>query len=361
MGGAVVAALVLIVLLPDGERIGPPWLLPLLAGLLLVALIAGDPGKIDRRSNVLRVVSIALVFVLVANSLWATAQLIDALINGGKETNSASALLAAGTTVWVSNCLAFALLYWELDSGGAAARAHRVPDHPDFAFPQQLNPDVAPVGWRPPLRRLPLPGFHKRDSVQPDRRDAARTLGQARDDRAVADLARDPRPRDRPGGERFHVSTRDRILNLVAAIAFTIGGACSRWARPSRESGSADPTAPPASTSPAACSSIRADTRPCCRPSTRPAPIAGAGGVGDRPCRVGERGPAVRGHDRVRGEPGGLVHPGANRQAGEPPDLGAGHDRLRPVHRLGAPRARRRSAAGASAGSRACSIGGSQC
>ena len=49
MAGAVVAALVLVVLLPDGERIGPAWLLPLLAGLLLVALIAGDPGS-DRSS-----------------------------------------------------------------------------------------------------------------------------------------------------------------------------------------------------------------------------------------------------------------------------------------------------------------------
>jgi hypothetical protein len=44
---------------------------------------------------------------------------------------------------------AFALLYWELDSGGAAARAHRLPRHADFAFPQQLNPDIAPAGWRP--------------------------------------------------------------------------------------------------------------------------------------------------------------------------------------------------------------------
>ena len=140
MAGAVVAALVLVVLLPDGERIGPSWLLPLLAGLLLVALFAGDPGKIDRRSNVLRVISIALVSVLVLNSLWATAQLIDALINGGKETNSAGDLLAAGTTVWISNCLAFALLYWELDSGGAAARAQRIADYVDIAFPQQLNP-----------------------------------------------------------------------------------------------------------------------------------------------------------------------------------------------------------------------------
>ena len=149
MAGAVVAALVLVVLLPDGERIGPSWLLPLLAGLLLVALFAGDPGKIDRRSDVLRVLSIALVSILVLNSLWATAQLIDALINGGKETNSAGELLAAGTTVWISNCLAFALLYWELDSGGAAARAHRIADYCDIAFPQQLNPDIAPAGWRP--------------------------------------------------------------------------------------------------------------------------------------------------------------------------------------------------------------------
>jgi hypothetical protein len=51
--------------------------------------------------------------------------------------------------VWVSNNIAFALLYWELDSGGAAARAHALPDHPDLAFPQQMNPDIAPTNWRP--------------------------------------------------------------------------------------------------------------------------------------------------------------------------------------------------------------------
>ena len=211
MAGAVVAALVLVVLLPDGERIGPSWLLPLLAGLLLVALFAGDPGKIDRRSNVLRVISIALVSILVLNSLWATAQLIDALINGGKETNSAGDLLAAGTTVWISNCLAFALLYWELDSGGAAARAHRIADYVDIAFPQQLNPDIAPAGWRPTVRRLPLPGLHERDGLQPDRRDAAGALGQDRDDSAVADLACAPWPRDRARRERVRVSGRQRL------------------------------------------------------------------------------------------------------------------------------------------------------
>jgi hypothetical protein len=149
MAGAVVAAIVLTILLPEAVRPGPRWLLPLIEGVLLVAVIAGDPGKISRRSRLLRVLSIALVSVLALGTLWATGLLIDDLIHGGPETNSASDLLEAGSVVWVSNNIAFALLYWELDGGGAAARAHSLPDHLDLAFPQQLNPRIAPSNWRP--------------------------------------------------------------------------------------------------------------------------------------------------------------------------------------------------------------------
>ena len=149
MAGAVLAAIVLTTLLPDSVRVGPRWLLPLIEGILLVAVVAGDPATISRRSRELRVLSIALVGVLVVGSLWTTVLLIDDLIHGGPETNSASALLEAGTIVWVSNNIAFALLYWELDGGGAAARAHRLPARPDLAFPQQLNPHIAAPNWRP--------------------------------------------------------------------------------------------------------------------------------------------------------------------------------------------------------------------
>jgi hypothetical protein len=149
MAGAVVAAMALTVLLPDSVRLGPAWLLPLIEGVLLVAIIFGDPGRIDRRSRLLRAISIALVAVLVLGTLWATGELINDLIHGGPETNSASDLLKTGSVVWVSNNIAFALLFWELDGGGAAARAHHAPDHPDLAFPQQLNPGIAPAGWRP--------------------------------------------------------------------------------------------------------------------------------------------------------------------------------------------------------------------
>jgi hypothetical protein len=149
MAAAVFAAMVLTILLPEGKRLGPHWVLPLIEGVLLIVLIAGDPGKINRRSRELRAVSIVLVAVLVFSALWATGQLTDDLIHGGGVTDSASDLLEVGAIVWVSNNIAFALLYWELDGGGAAARAHHLPTHADFAFPQQLSPQIAPDDWRP--------------------------------------------------------------------------------------------------------------------------------------------------------------------------------------------------------------------
>ena len=149
MAGAVVAAIVLTILLPEEIRLGPAWLLPAIEGALLVAVIFGDPGRISRRSRLLRALSIALVFLLVFATLWATGQLIDDLIHGGPETNSATDLLEAGSLVWISNNIAFALLYWELDGGGAAARAHHAADDLDLAFPQQLNPHIASPNWQP--------------------------------------------------------------------------------------------------------------------------------------------------------------------------------------------------------------------
>ena len=45
--------------------------------------------------------------------------------------------------------ITFALLYWDIDSGGAAVRAHGPPPYPDLAFPQQMKEEIAPPHWRP--------------------------------------------------------------------------------------------------------------------------------------------------------------------------------------------------------------------
>jgi uncharacterized membrane protein len=149
MLGAVLAAMLLTLLLHDDLTLGPGWVLPGIEGVLLIALVAGDPGKITRRTRELRLLSIGLVSVLVVGALSSTVLLIDDLVHGTPPTNSAEDLLAAGAVVWLSNNIAFALLYWELDGGGAAARAHHLPQYVDLAFPQHMNPQLAPPSWRP--------------------------------------------------------------------------------------------------------------------------------------------------------------------------------------------------------------------
>ncbi|MET9693340.1 hypothetical protein ABZY81_33675 [Streptomyces sp. NPDC006514] len=167
MAAAVIASAVLTLLLPDDLRLGPRWTLPLAEGLLLVALISGDPGRISRRSTVLRSVAVALVVVLVGSAIWSTVQLIDDLIHGGHETNSANALLLAGGSVWSSTVLAFSLLYFELDSGGPAARAHHMPPTPALAFPQQLSPELNAPHWRPHYIDYLYLGFTNSTALSP--------------------------------------------------------------------------------------------------------------------------------------------------------------------------------------------------
>ena len=150
MAGAILSAMLLTVLLPDNVRLGPQWALPLIEGVLLIVVIAADPRSVTRRSRELRAVSIALVSVLVVGALWSTALLIDDLVHGGPETNSASELLKAGSIVWLSNSIAFTLLYWELDGGGAAARAHEPASVPRPGLPAAAEPEhrAAAIGAR---------------------------------------------------------------------------------------------------------------------------------------------------------------------------------------------------------------------
>jgi uncharacterized membrane protein len=146
---AVVVAIALTLARPKEMRIAPVWTLPAVEAVLLAVLILRDPGRIDKRSSFLRGVSIAVVALLVLDAMLATVRLVATLIHGGSITNSPEALLAAGGVVWSSNLIAFALLYWELDAGGAANRAHRMPQYLDLAFTQQLSPEIARPGWRP--------------------------------------------------------------------------------------------------------------------------------------------------------------------------------------------------------------------
>ncbi|HEY7620251.1 MAG TPA: hypothetical protein VH834_10790 [Solirubrobacteraceae bacterium] len=133
--------------LPREAVIRGTWLVPAIEGLLLIVLLTSDQTTPSERRRGHRL-AIALVALLVAAALWATALLVHDLIKGTGVSNDPSELLAAGAIVWLGNNLAFAMLYWLMDGGGPRIRMRHV-GPVDFAFTQQLSPEVAPRGWRP--------------------------------------------------------------------------------------------------------------------------------------------------------------------------------------------------------------------
>ncbi|MFY9931518.1 MAG: hypothetical protein WAK82_26300 [Streptosporangiaceae bacterium] len=149
MASTLVLAMAVPLLLPARFSLGPSWAAPAVEVLLLVAIIATDRGRIDRRSAVGRVLSLALLAVLLAEAAGVTVRLVVDLVEGGPETNSAADLLKTGFLVWFYTIIVFAFLYWMLDGGGPESRFLSPREFPDLAFPAQLNPGVAPRGWRP--------------------------------------------------------------------------------------------------------------------------------------------------------------------------------------------------------------------
>ncbi len=135
--------------LPRRETAGTVWLMPAIGVSLLLVLLAADPISLARRARWLRQVSIALLATLGAAGVYLTVVLSIELIVGENLASQGKELLASGALLWLGNNVIFALFYWTFDGGGALARARHPRPHPDFAFPQHQNPELAPPGWRP--------------------------------------------------------------------------------------------------------------------------------------------------------------------------------------------------------------------
>jgi hypothetical protein len=147
---AIIAVVGLHVVLPAKYRVHPTWVVPVVLLGLLAALIIGDPGRIDRQKTWLRVVTGAVIALLTLANLAAAGRLVGDIITTNKLfANNALALLAAGGVIWATNVIAFGLWYWDLDRGGAAARAHHPQPDPAFVFAEMQHTDYTPAGWVP--------------------------------------------------------------------------------------------------------------------------------------------------------------------------------------------------------------------
>ena len=138
-------------LLPADFRMVPSlsFVYPLFLAAFLVVLIVGDPGRIDRQRRWLRVTTGLMIATITLATAFGAVRLVVGILTQAS-FDSASQLLGIGGIIWLSNVVAYALWYWDLDGGGAAARANgstAVP--PAFVFPESSLPELVPPGWYP--------------------------------------------------------------------------------------------------------------------------------------------------------------------------------------------------------------------
>jgi uncharacterized membrane protein len=149
---AVVAVLILQLLVPTQITGLPRWLMPTLGLLLLLPLVWMNPFHLRRDEPWLRWVELVLLAVLVLANVFYLGGLIVFLNHGA--ANQGTVLVKGAVLIWVTNVVAFAVWYWEVDRGGPFARApehEREAERADLLFPQMTVDLEGWKGW--------LPGF----------------------------------------------------------------------------------------------------------------------------------------------------------------------------------------------------------
>ena len=145
--GAVVVAIVLQLRLPENLSLGPTYLVPSLAALLLVPLIVANPHRFGPTSRDLRVLSIALLAAMNLGNGSSLALLLRRLVNGTKLDGRS--LMLSAVEIWLTSVIVFGLWLWELDRGGPIARSRGDRVDPDLLFAQMSDPSLTSGLWTP--------------------------------------------------------------------------------------------------------------------------------------------------------------------------------------------------------------------
>jgi hypothetical protein len=139
---------VLMLALPSRYALGPPgtpWMFfaVVVASMLAVTLMPKNIfwHRVERW--------VVLTFAVIAGvlELLTVLRLVGDMITH-KHGFSSVTLLESATVIWTVNVIVFALIYWQLDRGGAEARAADQAGKPDFSFAQTKD-EEATGGWEP--------------------------------------------------------------------------------------------------------------------------------------------------------------------------------------------------------------------
>jgi uncharacterized membrane protein len=144
----VLVAIAIQLLLPDRLVVGPRWLIPSLEGALLIGMFIATPRQLEHEHSRRRGVALGLTAFVSAANIYSLGALTHYLLHRNPAGGGHS-LIIAGTLIWLTNFLIFALWYWETDRGGPGRRAAGHDGPPDFLFPQMTDDRIEPLHWRP--------------------------------------------------------------------------------------------------------------------------------------------------------------------------------------------------------------------
>jgi uncharacterized membrane protein len=146
---AILAVLLVLTLLPARIRLFPSWF-PYAIGiaLLLPMVVVWLSGARARWLRIERMTTLVFSMLAEAVTLTTVLYLIVEMLNRPAGF-SGRQLLTSSLGAWITNVLAFSLVYWRIDRGGPEARANDAGTKPDWLFPQTGVPEEAPTDWRP--------------------------------------------------------------------------------------------------------------------------------------------------------------------------------------------------------------------
>jgi uncharacterized membrane protein len=134
-----------------GHRLWWLWLVVAVPYLLLSGTLLLGLGRLMQHDRRREIVIALLALVWIFNVLGVVLLVISLVAHSGTQMTGRQ-LLFSGVALWITDSVAFGLAFWELDSGGPVARAlSNAPRKPDFQFPQDENPELAPADWAPRL------------------------------------------------------------------------------------------------------------------------------------------------------------------------------------------------------------------
>jgi len=146
---AIVAAMLLLAVLPKHIRLLPVWVAFVIGVAVLSPIgVVWLTSANARWLRVERMVTLIFFAVVTFLNIGNLGNMIQAMVNRSRET-SGLLLLESSVALWVTNILTFSLLYWQMDRGGPEARVKAAGTRPDWLFPQEGAPagDV-PQGWK---------------------------------------------------------------------------------------------------------------------------------------------------------------------------------------------------------------------